>query len=397
MLGKQWILYYTRASIWGSIVDRGRERHIKFVGLRKWGFHLIMASLPVMLQFALLLFFIGIIVFLWDLNISAAGVVLAVTGIGGVFYTSLAVAASIWEDCPYQMPLSIFFTMVLARTKGITTLARHRSRRWSTTLQHSIRPSADICTNDYVVSNPALWREDPLFTPLLPEDISASAGFWLLEKSTDLSAATAFAAVFTEFRWPSHHHSKTALVRLRDTYTECFRQGNKLDESTRLKALESASAYYVLYHTQLLWNAAKGDEIVKKLPSELPHDLLDEHRKERDEWNAGADLFEYLLHLHVEDRSESVTSARFLSYIAPYWSCGNSEDLWSRPRRFEQINELIQVLEDSRELDRGTVTDCVLCVGAMVDFPLHPEDLIRADKRCVCSSNLSFGSGIDSG
>jgi hypothetical protein len=80
VLGKQWILYYTRVSTWGNIVDRGKERQAKLMGLQKWGLHLIMESLPVMLQFALLLFGIALAVYLWDLNVSAAG-----SGVGGHF------------------------------------------------------------------------------------------------------------------------------------------------------------------------------------------------------------------------------------------------------------------------------------------------------------------------
>ena len=48
VLGKQWILYYTRVTMWGNTVDREKERHAQFVGLQKWRLHLIMESLPVM-------------------------------------------------------------------------------------------------------------------------------------------------------------------------------------------------------------------------------------------------------------------------------------------------------------------------------------------------------------
>ncbi|KAF9646017.1 hypothetical protein BDM02DRAFT_3076221, partial [Thelephora ganbajun] len=81
MLAKQWILYYARASTWGNIVDRGKERQAKFVGLQKWGLYLIMESLPIMLQVAFLLFGAALVVYLWDLDISAADVVLVVTSI----------------------------------------------------------------------------------------------------------------------------------------------------------------------------------------------------------------------------------------------------------------------------------------------------------------------------
>jgi hypothetical protein len=118
---------------------------------------------------------------------------------------------------------------------------------------------------------------------------------------------------------------------------------------------------------------------VEKLPPGLPPDLfLHTHS---DEWDKD-DLFEYLL--HTEDRSEPVTSARFLSYIAPYWFCGDSDSaIRFRSTRLEKLHELLDVLKGSRALIPATLTDCVLCVGAAMDFPLHPEDLIRVDKRCT--------------
>jgi hypothetical protein len=231
------------------------------------------------------------------------------------------------------------------------------------------------------LSNPVFWRDDPLFTTTEQKDVAASAGFWLLENSTDFSAASAVAAVFSKFQWPSHQLSPTALIRFRDTYVECFR-APKLNRSTRLRALQSAAAYYVLYHTQLIWSIWKGLDVeVSSLLSDHPPDLL--LHKHSEEWN-GDDVFEYLL--HIEDRSEPVTSARFLSYIAPYWFCGDSDSaVRFRPSRLQTLYELVAVLESSQALDPATLTDCVLCVGAAMDFPLHPEDLIRVDKRCVRS------------
>jgi len=72
---------------------------------------------------------------------------------------------------------------------------------------------------------------------------------------------------------------------------ECFR-APVLDESARLKALQSAAAYYVLYHTQLIWSTSTSFEaVVEKLPFYLPPDLfLSLHD---DKWD-GDDVFEYL-------------------------------------------------------------------------------------------------------
>ena len=409
VLGKQWILYYTRVTTWGNIVDRGKERQTKLAGLQKWGLHLIMESLPVMLQFALLLFGVALAVFLWNLDISAAEVVLVVTSFGLAFYTCIAVAATVYSDCPFQTPLSILLPRILPWVTEFTALARVWLRRRAIPLLSQIesvtepgflKTSAkrvlktftgrtnvpndvdeDPSNNDHPVtlSNPEFWRNDPLFTSPIPKDIAASAGFWLLENSTDFSAASAVAAVFSEFQWPSCHRSTTALIRLRDTYVECFR-APELTKSDRLKALQSAAAYYVLYHNQLFWGASNNLEVeVGRLPPDLPSDLF--LYLSNDAWG-GDDVFEHLL--RIEDRSGPVTSARFLSYIAPYWFCGDSDStIKFRQSRLPTLSELIEVLEKSQMLSAATLTDCVLCAGAAMDFPLHPEDLIRVDKRCV--------------
>jgi hypothetical protein len=164
-------------------------------------------------------------------------------------------------------------------------------------------------------------------------------------------------------------------------YMECF-QAPESKESTRLKALQFAAAYYVLYHTQLIWSTWINLEVeIRKPSSYLPPDLF--LYRHGDKWD-GDDIFEYLLHVDVEDRSEPVKSARFLSYIAPYWFCGDTDPaIRFRPSRLKTLNKLIGVLEESQALTPATVTDCILCVGAAMDFPLHPEDLIRVDKRCV--------------
>ena len=437
VLGKQWILYYTRGTTWGNIADRGKERQVKLTGLQKWGLHFIMESLPVMLQFALLLFGVALAVFLWELNVSVAEVALVATPIGVVFYIFITVVATIYSDCPFQTPLSTMLPKVQPWTKEFKVLARVWLRRritrawavfeslrlrmknategsflWNSagrvfnsctggtnitdhagedahnngqpyidgtnTIDHA---GEDTHNNDQskTLSDPAFWRDSPIFASPIPKDVGAYAGFWLLENSTDFSAASSVAAVFSEFQLPSHHRSTTALIRLRDTYMECFR-APEFKNHNRLKALQSAAAYYVLYHAQLTWTASSPLELgVTNLPPDLPPDLFLHAHSE--EWH-GDDVFKYLLHL--KDRSEPGTSARFLSYIAPYWFCGDSDsNIRSRPSRLRILFELTKVLEESGTLDDVTVTDCILCVGAAMDFPLHPEDLIRVDKRCV--------------
>ncbi|KAJ7636742.1 hypothetical protein FB45DRAFT_1138603, partial [Roridomyces roridus] len=68
VLGKQWLMYYSSAGERGTIEARGLERQRKFDGLRRWKLDTIMQLFPLMLQFALLVFAVGLSVYLWTVH-----------------------------------------------------------------------------------------------------------------------------------------------------------------------------------------------------------------------------------------------------------------------------------------------------------------------------------------
>ena len=154
-----------------------------------------------------------------------------------------------------------------------------------------------------------------------------------------------------------------------------------------VRSPRGSSARWNLPHSlspQLIWSISTSSEAGTESISSVSPDLFLRHGGE---WN-GDDIFEYLL--RIEDRTAPVTSARFLSYIAPYRFCGDSDaTIRFRPSRLQNLNEPINVLEKHHALNAATITDCIPCVGAVMDFPLHPEDLILADKRCVAFSPWS--------
>jgi hypothetical protein len=344
---KELIYKYARDSIWEGAVDRGKQLQLWFLELGKRKLHGLVAILNLAVQFALILFNIAFILYLWDFDFSAAVATLV------IFYLAPYLCFIFYGDA-YSLPIGP------GRRKFTPSYPVED-------VFHSMRPP-----------NPDFWRKSPLFPSPPPGDITAAAGAWLLENDPDFSSITAVAAIFSEFQWPVDRSCTVALIQLRDMYEQCVR-APKFDDSTRLKALQSAAAYYVLYHTQLIRGFSKPPlRLVKGLPPDL---FVHEHTKE---WG-GEGVFEYLL--YTENRSEPVTSARFLSYIAPYWFCGDSDStIESRPSRLEKLDKLIDVLENSQAFTPATLTNCMLCVGAAMDFPLHPEDLVRVDKRCVPSS-----------
>jgi len=127
MLGKQWINWYTR-NHGGSAAEKSRDRQQKLDGLEEWRFHLVIESIPILLQLALLLLGCALSLYLWQINRTVAGVIITFTLFGITFYTLLTLAATVHQNCPYRTPLSI----------PIRALFRYLTHS-SSTFAHSLR------------------------------------------------------------------------------------------------------------------------------------------------------------------------------------------------------------------------------------------------------------------
>ena len=112
MLGKQWVNRYLR-NRGGSIADKSRDRQRKLDGFEKWDFHLVIESLPVMLQLALLLLGCALSKYLWTISRTVAGVIITVTLFGVTSYVFLTLTAALYYNCPYQTPPSILTRTVI--------------------------------------------------------------------------------------------------------------------------------------------------------------------------------------------------------------------------------------------------------------------------------------------
>jgi hypothetical protein len=105
MLGKQWLNRYLRRA-GGSMIERCGDRQRKCNGLQKWPFHFFVEGLPVMLQVALLLLACGLCRYMASINTSIAGVLIALTVLGVLFYVGIVIAGTSSYDCPFQTPAS---------------------------------------------------------------------------------------------------------------------------------------------------------------------------------------------------------------------------------------------------------------------------------------------------
>ena len=104
MLGKQWLNRYASIDVRGSAIERSQSRQGKLDGIVTWYFDNVMESLPLILQFALLLLGCALSLYLWGINTTVASVVLGVTSFGATFYAFIVIAGAAFMNCPYQTP-----------------------------------------------------------------------------------------------------------------------------------------------------------------------------------------------------------------------------------------------------------------------------------------------------
>ncbi|CCO37848.1 hypothetical protein BN14_12008 [Rhizoctonia solani AG-1 IB] len=107
MLAKQWCHSYMSGRA-GQPHVQARTRQKRLEELEKWKMPEILAILPVFMHLSLFLFFVGLIIHLWDTHVGVAIPVLATTAFTGTFYATTTMLPITYELCPYATPLSQF-------------------------------------------------------------------------------------------------------------------------------------------------------------------------------------------------------------------------------------------------------------------------------------------------
>ena len=133
MLGKQWLNRYDSSDMRGSSIERSHNRQRKLDGIVTWYFTHVMESLPLMLQGALFLLGFALSIYLWEVSIVVASVVLGVTSLGVLFYIFIIVAGVASESCPYQTPGSLTLRYLGQKAPGTV---RYLGRKVPDTIRH---------------------------------------------------------------------------------------------------------------------------------------------------------------------------------------------------------------------------------------------------------------------
>jgi hypothetical protein len=107
VLALQWIRSYDlNTSNRTDPRERALFRQFRFQGLKKWHLSQIISILPGLIHIALLLFFMGLIEWLFQTNRVVAYVMLSAIGVVALFYLLTQVAAATTVSAPFRTPIS---------------------------------------------------------------------------------------------------------------------------------------------------------------------------------------------------------------------------------------------------------------------------------------------------
>lgn len=124
ILAKQWFQEYTSLTS-SEMTEHVCIRQYRFQALNTWRVSMIMKLLPLFLQVSLFLFFIGLLVLLWTVNMAVAVFITIPVVLWLVFWLTSMVLPSLYGDCPYKSAESIiFFTLVQQLKTSLSPVIR---------------------------------------------------------------------------------------------------------------------------------------------------------------------------------------------------------------------------------------------------------------------------------
>ncbi|QRV79813.1 activating signal cointegrator 1 complex subunit 3 [Ceratobasidium sp. AG-Ba] len=105
MLAKEWCYKFMMGRS-GPIYNQARKRQQKWNGIERWKMQELVNVLPGLMHAALLLFAVGLCIYLWDIHTGVAIVVTVVTAIAGCIYNLTTVLPLLDRFCPYSTPIT---------------------------------------------------------------------------------------------------------------------------------------------------------------------------------------------------------------------------------------------------------------------------------------------------
>ncbi|KAG8918542.1 hypothetical protein FRC02_002303 [Tulasnella sp. 418] len=126
ILGKEMLSEYKVSGALNSMAERGQIRQIKFDALRKYRFRVLMHLLPTLLQISLALFLVGIIDFLWQMEVGVAMVMFVPVVVGFIAYIISLYIALRHPHSPFQTSISKAIKSLLSSIRSFGSSIKDR-------------------------------------------------------------------------------------------------------------------------------------------------------------------------------------------------------------------------------------------------------------------------------
>jgi len=391
-LGKQWLNRFAKAEAKGPEIDESRSRQRKLSGMVSWKFDLVMESIPLMLQFALLLLGYALSKYLWIINLTVASVVIAIMCLGSVFYILIVIAATITDDCPFQTPASQIL-------RGIYRLDNSHNR-YIARIRHAIYRLWLGTTRLYRTIIPKLLPPRTQATPLvgLPQEnravrlfdrketdrdthtVDAGCIIWMIDTARGKTASQIISDFIPEVVWHPDIKCNPSLPYLYGQAVECFNfEGRTANLISRLRdqAFAATKAFIHVY-SQMRVTGVIDDSFIHC--TRIHHTQLANGQHNGDlDLESTLWLMDYIMDKQREiDWNETKLSYSHLTWMAHVilplvWLRGGQLD--------ECFQGLVTKVLDWGDWRMGT--DCILMLCLSLGIPVHPEDLLVVDKQYV--------------
>ncbi|KAJ7772667.1 hypothetical protein DFH07DRAFT_802799 [Mycena maculata] len=226
MLAKQWLQAYL-PNISGPPRQRARRRQARFMHLEAWHVPTIINALPLLLHVALLLFFAGLVVMLWSIDLPVTLATWVIFTFAYISYFASIFLPLLYPECPYQHPITDQLRMWFSPDPSAAP--SYPRRRTSSEEAAKIVYDARACV------------------PTSEDVVDATALAWLFNKSTDnevaAAALQAIAGLPRDFSALRTLRDAGALPLIEQGFQSCFHKDTTVDLQWHLVDPESAELY----------------------------------------------------------------------------------------------------------------------------------------------------------
>jgi len=404
MLGKQWLNRYRQSETHGSAVDRSRVRERKLDGIETWKFHIVMESLPLILQCALVLLGFALSRYLWDVNRSVSSVLIGFTCFGFLFYLFITTASILSFHCPFQTPFSLVthslihlatpYWRNLRQTfgpKGQPPHPRTLGTRRDLPLSmnsvgkgHALEANitALACMAPSAIHFP--WSVAPLFIQEVEAEgdrLDARCISRTFIMSTDADVVTSIMNFIPEIVW--HGGIKDVpLKRVYDTLMDCFDSSGQMPAvipKSRDVAYLSARAFV---HIELQRRCITQHEEHKQ---DSWATLCENHTSlSPTDHSTDPDLATVLFMVDMTLGRWNVFPWEGVRMTAPHHAWMSHVFLyhaWHEGRVSDVVMDFVESSMSLRPPSDIVITDCLFIIGLMIGVPFHVSDITVRDKR----------------